>query len=151
MSATSTTIGTNVLSYRQLLKRGVSLASLALTFMSGVAHAQDRAVASAPDGIEDIVVTAQKTAELLSKTPVTMSALSAEELGLRGYTSIDNFAGAVPGLQVQVYDGSLRTNIRGIGPNNLSVGNEGQIAFNLNGVYLGQSFGAAQAFLDVDR
>lgn len=101
--------------------------------------------------LDEIVVTAQRIAEPLSKTPVTVSAFGGAELATRNYTSVEDFKGAVPGLQVNDYVGQARANIRGIGQNTLSQGMDSQIAFNQNGVFLGQSFTAAQAFLDVER
>jgi iron complex outermembrane receptor protein len=78
-------------------------------------------------------VTAQRVAEPISKTPVTMSALGGEELAKRHYTSVEDFKGSVPGLQVNNYVGNARANIRGIGQNTLSQGIDSQIAFSIDG------------------
>lgn len=112
--------------------------------------ARDEARSAAPQ-LTEIIVTAQKFAEPASKTPVTLSAMNSDQLERLNYTSIEDFRGTVPGLQVNDYVGQPRANIRGIGQNTLSLGFDSQIAFNQDGVFLGQSFGAAQAFLDVER
>jgi len=128
---------------------GIGLFALAVGMAPPAANAQST---TEPDGAsDDIIVTAQKVAEPLSKIPVTISALSAEALEDRNYTSLADFTGAVPGLQVNNYVGQARTNIRGIGQNSLSLGADSQVPYSLDGVYVGQAFSAAQAFLDLER
>jgi iron complex outermembrane receptor protein len=100
--------------------------------------------------LQEIVVTAQKVAEPLSKVPLTVSALSGSDLENRNFLNLEDFKGAVPGVQVNNYIGEARINIRGIGANSLSLGVDPQVSFNLNGVY-STIFSADAAFLDVDR
>ena len=101
--------------------------------------------------IAEIIVTAQKIQEPLSKVPVTISALTGAQLVERNYLSLEDFKGSVPGLQVNNYVGEARINIRGIGMNSLSFGVDSQVALNMNGVYVANAFGADQRFLDIDR
>lgn len=117
----------------------------AAVFPLHAAHAQDNT------GIAEIVVTAQKTEERLSKVPVTISALTGDQLLERNYFRLEDFKGAVPGLQVNDYVGETRINIRGLGMNSLSFGVDSQIALNMNGVFIANAFGADQAFLDIER
>ncbi|MDB5582374.1 MAG: TonB-dependent receptor [Bradyrhizobium sp.] len=134
--------------FSRRLSRGLLLGTVASLSMTHAAFAQ---TAPAATDTGDIIVTAQRVAEPLSKTPVTMSALGGDELARRHYTSVEDFKGSVPGLQVNNYVGNARANIRGIGQNTLSQGIDSQIAFSLDGVYVGQSFTAAQGFLDLER
>jgi iron complex outermembrane receptor protein len=101
--------------------------------------------------IEEIVVTAQKVAQPLSKAPVTVSALTGADLESRGYQTLDDLKGVIPGVQINDYMGELRTNIRGIGQNSLSLGVDAQNALTVNGVYIADQFGADEDFLDIDR
>lgn len=116
---------------------------------SGGAVAQP--VTAANDGLIEIVVTAQRVAQAESNVPLAVSALTGEQLRERNYDSLEDFKGAVPGLQVNNYAGEARINIRGIGMNSLSFGVDSQVAFSLNGVYLSSARVADQAFLDVER
>ncbi|MEI9995305.1 MAG: TonB-dependent receptor [Rhizomicrobium sp.] len=107
--------------------------------------------AGAADTIEMVVVTAQKTAQPVSKVPLTISALAGDQLANHHYDDLEDFKGLVPGLNVNNYAGEARVNIRGIGMNSLSFGVDSQVAVNLNDVYLSSARAADQAFLDVDR
>ncbi|HVZ68920.1 MAG TPA: TonB-dependent receptor [Rhizomicrobium sp.] len=110
-----------------------------------------QAVAEDASPIEEVVVTAQKIEQPLSKVPVTISALSGDQLADHNYTDLEDFKGLVPGLQVNNYAGQARTNIRGIGMNSLSFGVDSQVAFNFDGVYVSSARMADQALLDIDR
>src|SRR6266567_1200988 len=120
----------NTSTRRPLLIAAAIVSSLPASVVMQVAEAQ---VASG-EKMEEIIVTAQKIGERVSKTPVTVSALSGQELKDRNYLSLDDFKGAVPGLQVNNYIGEARVNIRGIGQNSLSFGVDPQVAYSLNGL-----------------
>ncbi|WP_039393555.1 TonB-dependent receptor [Novosphingobium sp. MBES04] len=61
------------------------------------AFAQEAAPASMPG---EIVVTARKTGEDILKTPVTVAAMTSEELDVRGIVSMDDVAEATPGINI---------------------------------------------------
>jgi iron complex outermembrane receptor protein len=66
-------------------------------------------------GLEEIVVTAQKRAEKLSETPVSITALSADDLGAIAATQFRDFANTVPGLNFTTTGaGSTQVSLRGI-------------------------------------
>ena len=114
-------------------------------------HAAAQQENSSAEGLQEVVVTAQKVAQPESKVPLAISVMTGANLAERNYQSLDDFKGAVPGLQVNDYVGEARINIRGIGENSLSFGVDSQVAFNVNGVYVSSSFAADEAFLDVNR
>lgn len=120
---------------------------LGTSALCGISEAQ----AEDASPIEEVVVTAQKIEQPLSKVPVTISALSGEQLADHNYSDLEDFKGLVPGLQVNNYAGQARTNIRGIGMNSLSFGVDSQVAFNFDGVYVSSARMADQALLDIDR
>jgi iron complex outermembrane receptor protein len=136
-------------------KRRHALCAIATTglLISGLSPASADTAASAdtPGGIETIIVTAQKTAQDIETVPLTLSALSGNQLASHNYYDLEDFKGLVPGLNVNNYAGEARVNIRGIGMNSLSFGVDSQVAVNLNDVYLSSARAADQAFLDVDR
>jgi iron complex outermembrane receptor protein len=116
---------------------------------AGAAVAQQ--VTAANEGLVEILVTAQRVAQAESNVPLAVSALTGAQLRERNYDSLEDFKGAVPGLQVNNYAGEARINIRGIGMNSLSFGVDSQVAFSVNGVYISSARVADQAFLDVER
>lgn len=96
-----------------------STAALAVGFGT-VAHAQSAAAsaetsAASNDALGDIVVTAQRREESLSRTPVSVQVLSADALQRRAITSEADLQIAVPGLTVRAGQTSntLNYSIRG--------------------------------------
>ena len=83
---------------RHALLAGISV--LASASFSTVVHAQ-AAPAAANAATSDIVVTAQRREEKLSKVPVSIVAFGAEALKTRNITSEQDMASLVPGLQVK--------------------------------------------------
>ncbi len=134
---------------RRFRARSLLLSTVLLggTFLSGLP-----AFAADDSGqVEEVIVTAQKVAQPLSKTPVTVSALTGADLDSRGYEQLDDLKGVIPGVQINDYMGELRSNIRGIGQNSLSLGVDAQDALTVNGIYIADQFGADEDFLDIER
>jgi iron complex outermembrane receptor protein len=101
-------------------KLAVLLATAGTPICVPQAYAQDSGTApaaeetSAPSGTE-IIVTAQRRGERLERTPVAVSALSAESLETQGIESERDLQSAVPGLLVRAGQDSNQINyaIRG--------------------------------------
>lgn len=94
------------------------LCTASLLAFSGQAVAQTDTSTAAPAGLDEIVVTAQRRNESIQKTPVTVSALSAEAVGALHTPSIAGLQGTVPGLQIKPFlnnPDSAIMSIRGIG------------------------------------
>jgi len=53
------------------------------------------------DALQEIVVTAEKRSSTVLETPISMSALSGEELVAKGLLSVEDLAGAVPGISMR--------------------------------------------------
>src|SRR5688500_6284154 len=79
---------------------GVSLTAMALQLSGGAALAQTTDTTEARGaGLEEIVVTARKRGEeLLQDVPITITAISGEQLAALGAVNFDEFAYQVPGL-----------------------------------------------------
>ena len=110
--------------------RGFRTFSAALLGATALASAPAWAQDSSPaapvaeensQGIDDIVVTAQRRSESLMSVPVAVSAITTEDLTRQGITSSFDLSGSVPSLQVTSAFGEAQPNftMRGIG-----VGNE---------------------------
>jgi iron complex outermembrane receptor protein len=129
--------------YAGRLKRSVIVVSAVL---ANIAHASEQ------DGIQEVIVTAQKRSESASRTPLALSALTSKDLEKRGVNDAAGLTYVVPNVQIGTADGG-NTNIyiRGIGSNNTTEGGDPAAAFHLDGVYLGRPDEARGAFFDIDR
>jgi iron complex outermembrane receptor protein len=139
---------------RQFLMIGVSAIGLIATS----AFAQDAATQSSePEGLTEIVVSAQKRDENLQDVPIAISALGAEALAQKGITGVDDIAGFVPNVEIKntvSFAGSsqiLVASIRGIGQNDFAFNLEPGVGVYIDGVYYARSLGAVVDLLDLQR
>ncbi|USI77611.1 TonB-dependent receptor [Sphingopyxis sp. USTB-05] len=149
---------------RRRLMASVSIAILTLALGTPAAHAQDaptEAAAQADDQSamadpNDIIVTATRKAEALSKIPVSVAAFSQEQLDVQGVSTVDSLVKNTPGVTLRRDgDGTSNIAVRGI---------SSTIGAATTGVYIddtpvqirqaGLSFTATNAFpniLDLER
>ena len=118
--------------------------------------AADAADADGGAGLSEVIVTAQKREENLQKTPISISALSAEYLEARHVESlVDLITGGAPGLRITPYASrpfNLILNIRGVGvmtDTNQPARDPG-VGVYIDGVYLGRPQGLNAALYDVE-
>lgn len=100
---------------------------------------------------DDIIVTAQKRETSLQKTAISMSVLSGEALRDQQIGNVSDLAQSMPSVNFGQTTGNARIAIRGVGFDNISVGNEGRVAFHVNGVYISRPSAALAGFYDVQR
>ena len=81
----------------------IALLAVSATLLApaGALAAAAAAAASADSGLEEITVTAEKFNSTIQNTPISLSALSGEQLGAAGITSVEAMAREVPGLSVR--------------------------------------------------
>ena len=93
--------------------------------------------ASSPPALEEIIVTAQKRSENLQDVPISVVALSAQQIKDAGITDIRNLAILTPGLTVTSEGNEAITTarIRGIGTVGDNPGLESSVGVNIDGVY----------------
>lgn len=103
--------------------------------------------------IGDIVVTAQKRSERLSRTPLAVTAISQASLDQQGVGSVGDLNGTAPNVQISQSSGEPTTafTIRGISSNNLTGLGNPAIAFHVDGVYVSRPVGLDQLLYDLDR
>lgn len=133
----------------------------AATFQRTVLAQEDpvRPVAAAnPDqeGIADIIVTAQKRAENLQDTPISMVALGSDALEQKGVGSMnDLFAGAVPSLRIVPFFGrssAVSIGMRGMVPVDATqITRDPTLGVYMDGVYLGRVQGLGMELADIER
>jgi iron complex outermembrane receptor protein len=141
---------------RVVLRRGAALAVAgAWCVASGTAAAA--AAAAANEGIEEIVVTAQKRSENIQDVPIAITAFTAENIQSRGITDLRGLTALTPNVNLDggsPFSGDtsvLSASIRGIGQDDFAFNLDPGVGVYLDGVYLARTIGANQNLLDVDR
>jgi iron complex outermembrane recepter protein len=111
--------------------------SLILGITAAFAGAQAWADASSAPALEEIIVTAQKRSENLQDVPISVVAISAQQIKDAGITDIRNLAILTPGLTVTSEGNEAITTarIRGIGTVGDNPGLESSVGVNIDGVY----------------
>lgn len=139
-------------------RNGTALIAMAVgiaTYGSGAAVAQTPeavpAEAAPSDGLQDIVVTAQRREERLQDVPISVSALTPESIRAAGVTDTNDLSAAVPGLYVSRQNASISPFIRGIGNKNTSPGEESAAALYVDGVYISSPAGGLFALNNIAR
>ena len=119
--------------------------------LSQPALAQDAAQTAAEQPSDgDIVVTANRTSSLLSKTPIAMTAVGGEDLIASGITNPTQLEESVPNLSI-VRGNGLQITIRGVTSTDGTEKGDPSAAFMVNGVYLARPQAQEVSFFDIER
>jgi iron complex outermembrane receptor protein len=116
----------------------------------------DRADTSAQP-IDDIVVTARRREESLQKVPISVTALTGDQLEARLIHAMDQLGDAVPNLQLDKAAPSSGSSsvgqifIRGIGQSDYTPVTDPGVAMYVDGIYIGRSPGNVLDLVDIDR
>jgi iron complex outermembrane receptor protein len=107
------------------------------------------------DQIQDIVVTAQFREQNLQQTPLAITAVTGDELNRRGVINMQDLTKVAPSVNLH-HTGSaggktLAAFIRGVGASDYNFGIEPGVAFYVDDVYLGPSYGTLLDFVDLER
>jgi len=124
-------------------------ASSALAFPGLSAVAQEKSLA-----LEEVVVTARRREESLQDVPIAVTALTGQELALRGTSDISELAQSVPSVTLEpsrATNTTLTAFIRGVGQQDPLAGFEQGVALYLDDVYLARPQGAMLDIYDVER
>jgi len=128
---------------------------LALLAMAAIpAHAQEGTAASASEGVQDIVVTAQKRSENIQSVPISVSAVSGEMVENMHAASLKDLQGAVPNVQINNFTNTPNSavfTIRGIGVIEPDPFAGNTVSIVQDGVPQYFSMGALLDLFDVDR
>jgi iron complex outermembrane receptor protein len=115
--------------------------------------AQPAGAQDAPDTSQDVIVTAQGRAQVLSNVPLAVSAINAASLERSGASDIRQLAQIAPSLQVSSTgneaNGSAR--LRGIGTVGDNPGLESSVAVFVDGVYRSRSGIGLNELGDLER
>ncbi len=101
--------------------------------------------------LETVVVTAQRRQERLVDVPISITALSGEDLLRSGVTSTPDLERVTPGLQLTFNGGYLQPAIRGVSSQGSNAGDSSNVAFYLDGVYVASQIGQLMDLPDVEQ
>lgn len=104
--------------------------------------------------LEEITVTAQRRAESLQTTPVSVTALTRSALEDRQIESALDIAAQVPNLRIEpvtALPNAARVFLRGVGEDQSVPTTDSAIGFYVDGVYYSRVQGAIFDFADVER
>ena len=134
----------------------LSLASASAASAKDAAAAMEttpQGASEAPEGIGDIVVTAQKRQQSSQRVPISLSVLGDAELTRQNIQSVNQIGAKLPNVQVLLPYGDAQPQfvIRGVTSTDISFNQSGPIALYVDGVF--KSVGALQAtpMYDVER
>lgn len=126
------------------------LSGTAMIACSGVAHAQGAATpadnaAQEAGGLSEIVVTARRTSENVQTTPVSVTAVSSEQIKTLNITRLDNIQQLTPNLNIQNGPSSVAPILflRGIGSGSVALYSEPPVGLYIDGVYTPRPTSAA--------
>jgi iron complex outermembrane receptor protein len=140
--------------------RGIGIGALMGTALLGTLpaalHAQPTAPAAAPqappqEGLEEIIVTAQRRSENLQAVPIAVTAVTASALENAGINATKDLPQIVPSVQMTRSGPSGLFFVRGVGTTNAAAGEEGANAIYVDGVYLGDLSQTINNFNNIDR
>ena len=141
-----------------MIRRTVSLSAGAITLLSvgagGSALAQQGGAsasnlpAAGSIQLDEVVVTAQKRSELISKAPLAISAVSQGNLDELSITSAQSLVTTVPNFQISANGYTPQLSIRGIG--NFS-GSYSTVAVQVDGIYDPNTAALTNGLYDVGR
>lgn len=137
--------------------RALLLATSALVGFGvpSLVQAQDASTSSVESeqsqGLEEIVVTAQRREESLQRAAVAVTAVTGDDLTKTGITETANLGRLVPSLVVQPTGATTSFFLRGVGTNSQNSFAENAVAFNFNGIYVGRPTAPAGVFYDLER
>ncbi len=108
---------------------------------------------AAPDGLEEIVVTAQKRTEELIKSPLAISALTQGQLQDSGVESLKDLTSTVPNVQLRTQSifQSVGITIRGISNFIANEYGDPAVATYIDGIYVGRTQGLSGDLYDLAR
>ena len=109
------------------------------------------AAAEDSQGIQEIVITAQKRAESLQEVPISVTALTSDELAASNIQGQVDLPKLTPNLNFTVNSGFASPYIRGVGTQFGNPGLEPSVSVYMDDVYIPRASSALFGFADIKR
>lgn len=95
----------------------------------------------------EVIVTANRRAQSLSKTPLAITAVTGDKLATEGITNTQSLTNMLPNVQ----NGPAGFSIRGVASGDFTEKGDPSTAFNLDGIYIARPTAQALALFDIER
>jgi iron complex outermembrane receptor protein len=139
---------TNRLRSRRLPSSCCLTAAVIAAMIGGHAGAQEAKPQAAPTELQEIIVTATKRESTVHDTPVSITAITGQNIAERGVTDLDTLAQSVPGLALKSSGpGQTEFEMRGLAAVG---GNSAVVGFYLDDIPLSASAGAFNGRVVID-
>jgi iron complex outermembrane receptor protein len=106
---------------------------------------------AAQDGLQDIVVTAQRRTENLQRAAISITTANTDDLKRASVTEVAGLTALAPALQASKQGAFTIFYIRGVGGPSLNAYSESPVAYNLDGVYISRVNTINAEFFDLER
>lgn len=140
---------------RQVVTAGLVTISI---WLAGAMSAQGMLSAATPesrkgDMLEEIVVTARKREESRQDVPLSVAAISADQLEAQGTRQVSDLTNKLPNFLVQTGTVNSLTSVtvRGIEASVRNAGFQSSVSFYVDGIYQGRPANFNQDLLDIER
>ncbi|TWB60669.1 TonB-dependent receptor [Nitrospirillum viridazoti] len=136
----------------QAYKAYVPVSALAMTLLATYpGFAQQAESETYSPELQEIIVTAQKTAHSLSKTAAAISAVSGENLAESGIANANSIGSTVTGVAVATQGTASNLSVRGVGSSQFSPLGGSAVGFVQDGVAIEGNIGLTSGFYDLER
>ncbi|PNP97982.1 hypothetical protein A8G00_21200 [Sphingobium sp. SA916] len=116
-----------------------------------MAPQSDADSAQGNNGVQDIVVTAQRIGESLQKVPIAVTALTADAISDRGITGSSALEAVVPNLSMSRIGGVNQPFLRGVGSDGAGGFDEKSVATYVDGFYIAAPSSTQLSFNNIQR
>ena len=128
------------------------LACQSSLLLAMIAAAPTQAQVDATLALEEVVVTAQKRAQDLQTVPISITALTGDDMREADIFSLDGIAERTPGFSMGSFNkGQPQMFIRGIGSNDDGAGSDVSVVSFIDEVYIGRAAGQVFELFDLER
>lgn len=133
------------MSVRFLVTRSPVAFAVAAALASTAASAQTQS-----DGLEEIVVTAERRELNLQEVPASATVLTADSLARMGIDNVIEIQQVAPAVAINSYNRSTYVNIRGVGIAQSAPTSSPGVAFYIDGNFIAHEHTIAHSFYDIE-
>jgi iron complex outermembrane receptor protein len=102
-------------------------------------------------GLTEIVVTAQRREQRLQDVPISVTAVTDQQIVASGLTQVESLALVTPSFVPGTQIGYGQPYIRGVGSSIVTPGTESSVALYIDGIYQSRNFALESNLINVDR
>jgi len=125
-------------------------ASVAMVIAAHAVNAQSTAPAENAGALEEVVVTAQRRSELSVNVPISITSISADQLGKGDVQQLGDIMKLTPGMRFDNLGASAQPTIRGVGTSVVVAGAGSNVALYTDGFYSPSPLMADSDLLNVE-